>query len=85
MNIARVPVTTHDFTYDDLIDDLVRFGGSDEAHWRAEFPTLTAALVVAAMTTADECPQCLARFVNRRGATHRPGCPIAEGNYVPNP
>lgn len=67
-------------TYDDLIGDLVRYGSNQisEADWRTRFPTISDELIVAAASTADECPMCLARFIYLGPSRHKAGCALAD-------
>jgi hypothetical protein len=65
--------------YDDLIDDLVRYGGMSNAEARTAFPDITVALVEEAMQVSDECPFCLVRWVSLPFAMHALGCPIGNG------
>lgn len=65
-----------DTTYDDLIDDLERYGAMPSIEGRQKYPILTIDLVKAAIDASDECPGCLTRFL-RSGAKHSKGCLLA--------
>ena len=69
-----------DVTYEDLIADLVRYGGgaSTESEWRRKFPAISDDLIVAVASSADECPACLGRFIYLGPRAHRTGCGLAE-------
>lgn len=51
-------------SYEELIEDLTRFGGHGEAHWRGKYESINSAMVIETMELADECPACGRRFVN---------------------
>lgn len=67
-------------SYQDLLGDLLRYGGraTAEAEWRLKYPTISDELIVAAASTADECPLCLSRFIYLGPRSHRLGCHLAD-------
>lgn len=75
-------MATPEVTYDDLIYDLVRYGGEDEAHWRQKYPAMSLALFNEAMSASDECPLCLSRFISIPTVSHAFGCPVGDGTIA---
>lgn len=71
-----------DVNYDGLLEDLLRYGGHDEAYWREKHPTMTVEMIEEAMQVSDECPFCLKRFIQTPFVFHVSGCPIGNGTLA---
>lgn len=67
-------------SYEDLLGDLLRYGGlkTSEAEWRRKYPIISDELIVAAASMADECPVCARRFIYLGPSTHSTGCSLAD-------